>query len=379
MSALGVAMSWLLVASVSAEPKVIYLNVADDQTAGEPATAKARAAAASQREPVLDDPALLKAAEAPLQTRGVAFVARERAAAMLRSATEAYRSLDLSAALQWQREGVSLLELDAAPADETFRLLADLWLIGGLAYEANGQKAKALDAFKLSYRLAKYRQHLDAAQYQPSVVDLYDEAVRADSKATGTLTVSAPAAARLRLDGVTMSAREAVPASAGEHYLTIDQPGFGSKTQRVTVKAAAALALTVSLLPRPLADELAALRTSARESPSAADAAAKASALDAAAVVFVREGPGGWVTTRVELARLSTPPLATGTPPDWAVGQPATVAPAATAATPWYRSWWGISAMVGGALIIGGTVAIVATRPAPETTYSINKWCGPNC
>ncbi len=366
-----------LVSLAAADGAVVFLNVAEDQLAGEAATVRLRDQAKQRGEPVLADPRLLPAAEAPLETRGVAYVARPRAEALLRSAQEAYRSLELDAALQWQSEAVALLELDAAPNAKTFRLLSELFLVAGFAHEANGDRARALEAFRLSHRLDPERRRLDPATHLPSVVSLYAEAAKRDTRGAGALSVPVtPPDATVRLDGAEVEAGSELRVAGGEHYVTVEKPGFVPRTLRVSVRSGGVTSTPVSLTARDPSAELAALRSSAKEVSSAQyPPLARAAKLDGfSAAVFVREGPDGWTATRVDLT--SDAPAAIV--PAWVPG-PASVTTTAGVATPWYKTGWGIGAIVGGVVVAGAATAYLLTRPSPEPTYSISRWCGASC
>ena len=97
------------------------------------------------------------------------------------AAKDAYSLFQLDRALELLAQ-VDRLLVDVDPA-EIRDHLAERYVLEALIQHSRGARADAIDAFRLAHRLDPDRKTLDSGRYQPEIVELYRQAVRANARA----------------------------------------------------------------------------------------------------------------------------------------------------------------------------------------------------
>lgn len=127
--------------------------------------------------------------------------------------------------------------------------LHDALTLLGLAQAGLGNEAAARQAFRQSVTLNPSRQ-LDAVNYPPQIVALYSEVrTAAVAEAAATLTVAAPAAAKLWVDGrqAPLAEMTLVP---GEHHVLVRGADGSSAFQTLTLAPGENKSISPALVPR---------------------------------------------------------------------------------------------------------------------------------
>lgn len=384
--------------------RVGFANVARDGAAGQ-------AAIAGLRGPVtqggklddLGDGQGRRALEAPVDPAAApdaAGVARARK--LLASAQEAYAAFEYDTALDRLRQAEAALRT-VAPSPDAVAALADLNLLAGLVHAARGDDERAVDAFRLVRRLAPDRTALDPGLYRPQLVALYDRAGAAPEGNPGVVVVSTePAGATVWVDGRAVgTAPVELPAvPPGEHYLAATLDGHATRVDRVRVEGGRRVEQSFLLARLPAEERARAVRASLLRPgvvegdwPHAAQILADVASVDV--LVLVRQRDDGalegavydvragrlaaWVSldepARLveELPRPSGDPIAVPRPDEVARKTPGgdplvggvrggrKPPPRA----PWYRTWWGVAALIGGGVALTATVIAVSADEPP--------------
>lgn len=387
----------------AAARRVGFANVAHDGAAGQAAIAAVRApvAEAGRLEDLGDGPAR-QALESPVDPSALPeSVAVARARKLLAAAKDALTGFEYDAALDRLRQADATLRA-VAPSPEVVAALADLNLLAGLVHAGRGDEARALEAFRLVRRLAPDRKALDPAAYRPAIVALYEQAGRADGASGVVFVTTEPAGATVWVDGraVGVAPVELPALGVGEHYLAATLDGHAPRVERVRVEAGRRLEQSFLLARLPPEERARAVRAAllrpgvveADWAPAAATLADVAS-LDVLVMVRQRESGGlegavydvragalgAWVPLDDPKAlvdsvpRPPSDPIAVPTPRDVARRTPdgrPPPPPPPPPARPWYRTFWGMSALIGGGVLAAAVViAIGSSGGAGTTTY----------
>jgi len=271
------------------------------------------------------------------------------------------------------------------PTRELTTVLAELHVTAGVSYSLSGDRDSALASFRLASQLDPGRPALDPGRYQPSVVLLYAEAV-ARPPGDGSLELTAPAGARLWLDGVELGRSETRPASvpAGIHYLQASLPGHAPAWRKISIKVGDQTTVRLELRPLSATEQLAELREDLCAGREKEKVAALASLTGVHAVVLLRQA-GATVFSA------GGSPLGSPFAPDRrgdlyaALAQLDATAPPPARPRPgpgpppprrWYQTWWGRGAIIGAvAAVVAATVVVSYAVTREEEPYSIGGYC----
>lgn len=161
-----------------------------------------------------------------------------RAGEHLRRAIEAYQDFQYDRARELLEQG--LIEVAETGAHAVSREeLSDLLIYRGLVHTQRGDDAHAWEDFVRAAVVAPTRR-LDPVRFPPRVIESFNRAVstvQADPPAE--ITVEAPAACELWVDGEALGAQRTVPLRRGEHYLRARCPQSEPAGSRFTADAAA--------------------------------------------------------------------------------------------------------------------------------------------
>jgi hypothetical protein len=335
------------------------------------------------------------ALEAPLADIPDASESVDRARTLYQEARRAFEAFDEPAALASLADAEAAL-VSLSPTDESTAALADIAVLVGLVHWQRNDRKTAAEEFRIAARLDPSRTELDPGEYRPKLVAAYRNALRSERlRATLTVTLE-PADARLWVDGRPVDT-SSVAVGVGVHYVAAGLDGYAPVGARVTVGDRGGAA---SLVLARAVGEARVRGLRARLSRSEADwreAAREIAAITGVAVlVLVREmesgelvaagydaradtmGPwsplaeGNWIATLPGAGHADPPPAPMAKRPELVPSAPP--ARGSPSAKPWYRTWWGVSLVTSGAVVVGTTVYF-ATRDDPAPVYRITDFC----
>ncbi len=389
--------------------RVGFANVARDGEAGRAAIAKMRGVVVSSakgEELAAGARAALEDPVDPAASDGAATLARARS--LVTSARDALKRFEYDDALDQLRQADGALR-GLLPSPEVAAELYEVNLLAGQVHAARGDEPRALESFRLAHRLDPERAKLDPARYRPQIVVLYDEA-RAGTPDAGAATVrvvTEPPGAIVWLDGraAGMAPIDLAGLAPGEHYVGASLDGHAPRSERLTVQKGGRLEQSFLLARLPAEQRARSVRAgllraglSAQEWARGADTLADVASVDLlvlvrdaasgagieAAVWDVRSAKlGAWVNVTDSGAALAASvPDATG---QISVPLPQEVAgkvllgdgdpggpngPGQRRADKprWYRTWWGVSLLIGGGIIVTGAVLVLTAPDAPPQT-----------
>lgn len=277
---------------------------------------------------------------------------------------------------------------------EARALIAELALVQGLAVAGERGLDAARPYFLLVHRLTPGRA-LDPGRYPPTVVDAF--AASAVTGASGRVTIEAPGATEILIDGVVVPGGEPVenhPVPAGPRIITVRGERAVSQGRRIDAIAANTVPVTIQIVQAPLAVRLARARdrlVAATDDAARNDAILTLlSTIKAAshAIVVVREGEAGPLAVRLFTERgalgpprevgddvagaiaplrplKTTPPRGPGNGTGVGIGPGPEVPPE----LPWYRRTWfkATSGTIAGVAAVVLITAIVTRDPGTST------------
>ncbi len=327
----------------------------------------------------------------------------ERARTQLDAAHAALKAFEYDDALDRLRQADATLRAMMPTADVTTALY-EVNLLAGQVYAARSEEPRALEAFRLARRLVPELTSLDPARYRPQIVSLYDKAGASPGAAAGSFNViTEPPGAAVWLDGRPAGASpiELTGLAPGEHYLGLSLDGHVPRNERIVVGKDARAEQSYLLARLPAEQRARALRVGLARPGLKDDDYRRGAALlaDVASVdvlVLVRSDDdkivaaawdvhagrlGAWVSLSDGGAALvrtlpaaDASAIAVPAPRDVATKLPVDSADDLIAGgkrgairPPWYRTWWGMSILIGGGVLVTGAI-LVATAPGGSST-----------
>jgi hypothetical protein len=379
-------------AAAEAEPRRVgFANVA-----GSVDPSAAIAAAHGQLEPhgyrPVDSGAVRAALEKPLPEATATTPALGRARDHLAGAREAYARFEYDRALG-ELGRIDDLLLDREPSQPVIELLIQRYLLAGQVHEGRERPAEAIAAFRTVRHLDPDRTRLDAGEYRPKVVSLYQRS--APTGQAGALEVQVtPSGARVWLDGKPIGAApvDARDLAAGRHWVVATALGRSPKGTLVDIDGGKRRSLDLELEARSPAERIAEVRRTLESASSRDDLEAGAAELAGAAevevLVLVRargdqiEG-AAYDTARGELGAWAPLPSRRF----WVVLAPSAGAGSAEggalfATSPErddsspssYRTGWGKGLLIAGGVVVTGAI-LYAVLAGGDDTYTIGGWC----
>jgi tetratricopeptide (TPR) repeat protein len=381
--------------------RIGFANLARDGQAGKAAIDADRARMVKQSSgEEITTPGARAALEDPVGPTSADDAATiDRARTLVAAARTALKAFDYDEALDDLRQA-DATQRALAPGAGTTPELYEVVLLAGQVYAAKGDEQLALGAFQLARRLAPDKPALDPARYRPQVVALYDRAGDADAGTGSFHVVSEPPGASVFVDGkpAGVSPLELTGLGAGEHYLGLALDGHASRHERIVVGKGARSEQSYLLARLPAEQRARSLRAGlSRPGLSYTDyrrgAALLADVASVDVLVLVRDREGGGVeaaTFDAHTSKLSTwvdlndggKALAATLPAAdaGAIALPTTrevAGPLAGAGDlgkdrkeqnrqpRWYRTWWGVSLLIGGGVLVTGAI-LIATSPGAK-------------
>jgi hypothetical protein len=374
-------------------PRVGFANVATDGAAGQAAIDRLREdLAADQRVSLLPDGPARIALERPLPATAPGEAVRSRATALAAQAREQFAAFEYDRALESLREADSLLRA-LPPAAETTGALADLNLLAGLVHVGRKDNGRALESFRVVRRLDPQRTALDAGTYRPAVVDLYAKTAE-PAGPTATLQVDTePPGASVQVDGKVIGpAPVKVTVEAGDHYIWASREGHIPRGERARLDPDRTEQLYLLLGRQAPEDRAAEARRRIAAGAPVAEAAGplgelapvaflvlvrtRADGTPEAALLRVRDGKlgewgdvqGGRLATLVASSSGAAPLFV----PSGAGREPFTPdTPEPEEKRPWYRTGWGLATIIGGSVLVLGTVLLLTASGSGTQTFTL--------
>lgn len=163
-----------------------------------------------------------------------------RAGEHLRRAIEAYQDFQYDRARELLEQG--LTEVAATGAHGVSREeLSDLFIYRGLVHTQRGDHARAWEDFLRAAVIAPTRR-LDPVRFPPRVIESFNRAVTTvQDDRPAEITVEAPAACELWIDGNLLEGLRTVALRRGEHYLRASCPHMQPSGSRFTADGPATL------------------------------------------------------------------------------------------------------------------------------------------
>lgn len=302
------------------------------------------------------------------------------AAAMDEARAAAGRFDEVHAAEARARAAIALER--ALPSPTAAARLAEVHLAEGVAHAIAGDAAGARTSFGLVRALAPELTKLDPAAYRPDVVTQFARAGSAAGKPVRLAITADPAGATIAIDarpaGVAPIEQVLAP---GVHYVSATHAGHETRTERVELTSGATLTRALVLARTPAEADARDLRRAladpgAQTAPLAASLAALAS-VDL--LVLTRPGASGpeaaLYDTRARRLSAWGPP---GAVMPLFVAEAPTPTPTRNPAMPeperpgrpWYRSTWGMTAIVGTVVVVAAVTAF-ALADGGTTSYCV--------
>ena len=269
----------------------------------------------------------------------------------------------------------------ALPSPTAAARLAEVHLAEGVARAIAGDAAGARTSFGLVRALAPELAALDPAAYRPDVVTLFARA-GAKTGAPVRLAITAdPPDSVIAIDARPAGTAPIEQALApGVHYVSAIHPGHEPRTERVDLTPGATLSRQIVLARTSAEADARGLRRALAE-PGASSAPIAASLAALASVdllVVVRPGPDG-AGAEAALYDARARRLSAWGPPDGVMPLFVTAVPAPTnpafpeperPGRPWYRSSWGMGAIVGTVVVVAAVTAF-ALADTGNTSYCV--------
>lgn len=315
-------------------------------------------------------------------------------------AREAYASFDYERALT-ALDAVDEVILDREPSPPLVELLAERHLLAGLIHEGRKHPSQARESFRLVHHLDPARISLDAGEYRPQAVALYEEAVRGAGQ--GALrVVTDPPGARIWIDGKLAgeSPLDIADISLGRHWVVATDGGREPRGQIVDVIVERRRTLRLELERRKSSTRVVEVRRNllgARSGDEVRAAAAQiAGAAEVDALILVRVQAGRvqgavYDTASGELGpwmSINSPRLATALEPvdDGSSSGGAIVGGSAGGSDDddggraWYSTGWGKGALIAGGVLVTGAILYLVFKP-DDAGYQVGDFCfaGQDC
>ena len=264
----------------SGPARVGFANLAPAASGAAAAIDRARAALPAHRLAALAPGAVRDALEAALPPTEGGDTARAplaRARERLAAARRAYASFAYSRALT-DLDAVNHALLNREPSPPVTDALVERFLLAGLVASDTGHPGRARAGFRLVHHLDPNRTRLDAGEYRPQVVSLYQDATRASDHGGILRVVTTPTGARVWLDGHLLgpSPRLERDLDPGQHWVVATAVGRAPRGRVIDVNAGKTRTVELALAAHPATQRIAELRRAAAAATSTDELSATA-------------------------------------------------------------------------------------------------------
>ncbi len=366
----------------AAKRRVVVVNAAADQQAGSAAASELRKAlTASEKLTPVPTGELARALETPLSETNAADARFEQATKIFESAREALARFAYDDALS-QLEQAEQTLLRTAPEPRVVALLARVNFEAARTYISQGNRERAVAAFRAVRNLEPQRTALDPALYLDEVVSAYDEAGKPLEASAEIVFSTTYDTATLFVDGRPLEAgARSAKVTPGIHYVSATLADYRPNGRRVVLAQGENLAVKLRQVPEDVDERARALRhallSGPRNESAFLDAGRSAVALARVdAAILLREAAGmrqvvaavydartdeigKWLPVdSAGMSAILEPllPRARDTRPPDIVFPPPKPKP-----TPWYEKRWGQAVILGSSGVALTLLGLIAT------------------